>query len=524
MGLGGSGIIGVIASRKDVLTEPGYTVYAHRLRRRWPYFVGAVACVLAALVAWQIIAVPRVAAVAPGPDAFVNDSHLSVVLNVNGLQKLQDVRVTFDGSDVTAASTRSGSTLTFTTPALADGEHRASFSASSSNLLRRDVRQDWRFTVDTRAPSLKLAGAAARGLINTSPAIFKGSTEPHATVTVTSETVESRVVAGADGKYEVSAALPDGPSTVSIDSTDRAGNSTSDTLKVYVDAVPPILKVTSVPKKMRSTKLKLSITASDQLGSPKVTVLLDGEEGSAKKQNSRLVFKAADLAQGKHTLIVSAGDKGGNVTVSRQSFVVDSTERFGSEAMWPGARGKDVKQLQKILSTAGVFSGTRSSTYDSRTVTAVKEYQEKSGLTVDGKVDGDTLTALGGRIIVDLGDLQLYLYHGEKLYKSYGIAVGQAAYPTPTGSFVIVNMQVDPTWVPPDSDWAKDAEPIPPGPTNPLGTRWIGISYSGVGIHGTQDGASIGSYASHGCIRMHIPDVEDLYTRVVVGMPVIIRL
>ncbi|HET6494862.1 MAG TPA: L,D-transpeptidase family protein, partial [Thermoleophilia bacterium] len=395
---------------------------------------------------------------------------------------------------------------------------------SSSNLLRRDVRQDWRFTVDTRAPSLKLAGAAARGLINTSPAIFKGSTEPHATVTVTSGEVESSVVAGADGAYKVSAALPDGPSTVSIDSTDRAGNSTSDMLKVYVDAIPPTLSVTSVPKKKRGISLKLSITASDQLGSPKVTVLLDGEESSVKKQNSGWVYKAADLAQGKHTVVVSAGDKGGNVTVDKQSFVVDSTESFGSEAMWPGARGKDVKQLQKILSTAGVFSGARSSTYDSRTATAVKEYQEKSGLTVDGKVDGDTLTALGGRIVVDLGDLQLYLYHGEKLYKSYGIAVGQAAYPTPTGSFVIVNMQVDPTWVPPDSDWAKDAEPIPPGPTNPLGTRWIGISYSGVGIHGTQDDSSIGSYASHGCIRMHIPDVEDLYTRVVVGMPVIIRL
>ena len=500
-------------------------MYAQRRRRRWPYFVGAVLCVLAALVAWQIIAVPRVAAVTPGPDAFVNDPHLAVVLNVNGLQKLQDVRVTFDGSDVTAATTRSGNTLTFTTPALTDGEHTASFSAASSNLLRRDVRQDWHFTVDTRAPILELEGAAGKGLINTSPATFSGSTEPHATVTVTSGAVESSAVAGADGKYTVSAALPDGPSTVSIDSTDRAGNSTADTLKVYVDAVPPTLTVTPLPKKMRTTGLKLSIAARDQLGSPKVTVLLDGEEGSAKKKSSGMVFKAADLAQGKHTLIVSAGDKGGNVTVSKQSFVVDSTESFGSEAMWPGARGKDVKQLQKILSTAGVFSGTRGTTYDSRTEAAVKKYQEKSGLTVDGMVDGDTLTALGGRIIVDLGDLQLYLYHGTKLYKRYPIAVGQPAYPTPTGNFVVVNMQVDPTWVPPpDAAWAKGAKPIPPGPNNPLGTRWIGTSYSGVGIHGTPDDASIGSYASHGCIRMHIPDVEDLYTRVVVGMPVIIRL
>jgi lipoprotein-anchoring transpeptidase ErfK/SrfK len=506
------------------LAEPEYTVYVHRRRRRWPYFIGAAACVLAALVAWQVLGVPRVAAVTPGPDAFVNDPHLAVVLDVKGLQKLKDVRVTFDGSDVTAASTRSGNTLTFTTPALADGEYRASFSAASSNLLRRDVRQDWHFTVDTRAPLLKLDGAAGQGRINTSPATFNGSTEPHATVTVTSGAVESSTVAGADGKYTVSAALPDGPSTVSIDSTDRAGNSTADTLEVYVDAVPPTLAVTAIPRKMRRTSLKLSIAASDQLGAPKVRVVLDGEESSAKKRASGMVFKAADLAQGTHTLIVSAGDKGGNVTVSKQSFVVDSTERFGSEAMWPGARGRDVKQLQKVLTNAGAFSGARSNTYDGRTEAAVKKYQEKSGLTVDGKVDGDTLTALGGRIIIDLGDLQLYLYRGDKLYKSYPIAVGQAAYPTPTGSFVVVNMQVDPTWIPPpDAAWAKGAKPIPPGPNNPLGTRWIGTSYPGVGIHGTPDDASIGTYASHGCIRMHIPDVEDLYTRVVIGMPVIIR-
>jgi lipoprotein-anchoring transpeptidase ErfK/SrfK len=478
---------------------------------------------LAALVAWQVLGVPRVAAVTPGPDTFVNDPQTAIVLTVKGLEKLQDVRVTFDGDDVTAGSTLSGDTITFSSAQLADGEHNASFSAASSNLLRRDVRQEWHFTVDTRAPSLKLAGAVAQGLVNTSPATFKGSTEPHATVKVVSGAVESSAVAGADGKFTVSAALPDGPSTVSIASTDRAGNSTSETLKVYVDAVPPTLTVTPLPKKMGSTKLKLTIAASDQLGAPKVKVVLDGVESPAKKQASGMVFKATDLAQGKHTVIVSAGDKGGNVTVSKQSFVVDSSESFGSEAMWPGARGKDVKQLQTVLTNAGVFSGARTTTYDSRTEAAVKKYQAKSGLTVDGRVDGDTLTALGGQIIVDLGDLQLYLYHGTKLYKSYGIAVGQAAYPTPTGSFVVVNMQMNPTWVPPDSAWAEGAEPIPPGPTNPLGTRWIGISYSGVGIHGTPDDSSIGTYASHGCIRMHIPDVEDLYTRVVVGMPVIIR-
>ena len=135
------------------------------------------------------------------------------------------------------------------------------------------------------------------------------------------------------------------------------------------------------------------------------------------------------------------------------------------------------------------------------------------------------LNALSGELIVDLGDLHLYLYRDGKLVKSYSVAVGQPAYPTPTGSFSIVNMQMDPTWLPPNSDWAKNATPIPPGTDNPLGTRWMGTSASGVGIHGVppSEEGSIGSYASHGCIRMHNVDAVELFERVVVGMPVIIR-
>src|ERR671937_248869 len=79
-----------------------------------------------------------------------------------------------------------------------------------------------------------------------------------------------------------------------------------------------------------------------------------------------------------------------------------------------------------------------------------------------------------------------------------------------------------PWWSPPNSSWAKGSKPIPPGPGNPLGTRWMGLSASGVGIHGTPDDASIGYSASHGCIRMHIPDAEWLFHHVQIGTPVVI--
>jgi lipoprotein-anchoring transpeptidase ErfK/SrfK len=109
-----------------------------------------------------------------------------------------------------------------------------------------------------------------------------------------------------------------------------------------------------------------------------------------------------------------------------------------------------------------------------------------------------------------------------KVKRRFGVATGQASYPTPLGSFEIVRMQRNPWWIPPDSDWAKNEKPVPPGPGNPLGTRWMGLDSPGVGIHGTPDAASIGYSASHGCIRMLVPEAEWLFERVELDTPVYI--
>jgi lipoprotein-anchoring transpeptidase ErfK/SrfK len=116
----------------------------------------------------------------------------------------------------------------------------------------------------------------------------------------------------------------------------------------------------------------------------------------------------------------------------------------------------------------------------------------------------------------------LYLYQGSRYARRFRVATGEDRYPTPLGRFRIVVKWMNPWWYPPDSDWAKDEKPIPPGPGNPLGTRWMGISSPGVGIHGTPDPASIGYSVSHGCIRMAIPDAEWLFRRVSVGTTVFI--
>ncbi|MGL6278918.1 MAG: L,D-transpeptidase family protein [Gaiella sp.] len=134
------------------------------------------------------------------------------------------------------------------------------------------------------------------------------------------------------------------------------------------------------------------------------------------------------------------------------------------------------------------------------------------------------LGAGDGQAIVILRESKvLRLYQDGRLKRTFRVATGQSAYPTPVGRWEIVTMQRNPWWYPPQgSDWARGKEPVPPGPGNPLGTRWMGLSAPLVGIHGTPDAASIGYSASHGCIRMLIPSVEWLFERVGVGTPVFI--
>jgi hypothetical protein len=128
----------------------------------------------------------------------------------------------------------------------------------------------------------------------------------------------------------------------------------------------------------------------------------------------------------------------------------------------------------------------------------------------------------GPVIVVRRGSHRLYLYRGSHFRHTFGVAVGMPQYPTPLGRFYIAVKQRNPWWYPPNTSWAAGASPIPPGPGNPLGTRWMGLSWGGIGIHGTPDSASIGYSASHGCIRMRIPEAEWLFERVRIGTPVFI--
>jgi lipoprotein-anchoring transpeptidase ErfK/SrfK len=134
-----------------------------------------------------------------------------------------------------------------------------------------------------------------------------------------------------------------------------------------------------------------------------------------------------------------------------------------------------------------------------------------------------TAAGFGPVIVVDRAANTLRLYNGTRLVRTFRVATGQSIYPTPAGIWHIMDKQRDPWWYPPTYDeWAKGLKPVPPGPSNPLGTRWMGLNAPGVGIHGTDAPASIGYSASHGCIRMQVPEAEWLFEHVRVGTTVVI--
>ncbi len=113
-------------------------------------------------------------------------------------------------------------------------------------------------------------------------------------------------------------------------------------------------------------------------------------------------------------------------------------------------------------------------------------------------------------IVVSLEDRKLALIEDGKVLKTYGVSVGKPSTPSPVGTYAIERRVANPTY-------SHNGKTVPPGPGNPVGTRWMGLSIHGYGIHGTNEPKSIGKAASHGCIRMAKADLEEFYGLVKVG-------
>jgi hypothetical protein len=216
-----------------------------------------------------------------------------------------------------------------------------------------------------------------------------------------------------------------------------------------------------------------------------------------------------------------------------------SRYRLGGRVLVPGDSGWDVSEAQFLLRLHGLKPGPLDGFMGARSEEAVRKFQRSTGLQVDGVIGPATTASLdtrrpegpsglshragrrasrAGRLVIVRRDVhRLYFYrHGQPI-KVFNVATGSRLTPSPRGKFRIVAKYRHPWWYPPDSSWARHRKPIPPGPGNPLGTRWMGISSPGVGIHGTPDPASVGYSVSHGCIRLSIRNAEALFQLVRVG-------
>ena len=207
-------------------------------------------------------------------------------------------------------------------------------------------------------------------------------------------------------------------------------------------------------------------------------------------------------------------------TLLVRSFVAKIANRFNRKPV----SSRLLLRNSKPLVTEAVTGRTIYQGVAVRDLSDALEHGTRPAIVLRAKLTEPQVTpsTIGPVIVIKRGSNELTLYNGMKVVRKFGVATGQAVYPTPLGKFQIVVKWKNPWWYPPASPWAKGEKPVPPGPGNPLGTRWMGLSSPGVGIHGTPQDGSIGYSLSHGCIRMHIPQAEWLFEHVDVGTPVYI--
>lgn len=179
-------------------------------------------------------------------------------------------------------------------------------------------------------------------------------------------------------------------------------------------------------------------------------------------------------------------------------------------------KARDGRKLRDVLLARQLNAAVLNAKAD-RTI-AARTHATKPKVTT-----GEVAAAYPSYLTLDRGTFTLRLWKHLKLAKSYTVAVGQEGLETPEGLYHIQEKQENPSWHVPNSAWAGSlaGQVIPPGPEDPIKARWMGI-FEGAGIHGTDETWSLGSAASHGCVRMSIPDVIELYPQVEVGTPIFI--
>jgi lipoprotein-anchoring transpeptidase ErfK/SrfK len=205
-----------------------------------------------------------------------------------------------------------------------------------------------------------------------------------------------------------------------------------------------------------------------------------------------------------------------------EDFVAQAYDEVIQPAVNAGLRLVDG---QIVIRHAQTGEELRTQTAIERVRQALEEHVARVRVPLRALEPKVTDQSLGKTIVVDISENRLSLYDGFQVIRSYPVATAAEGFVTPQGSWSIVNKVENPSWTNPDPDGWGAGMPsyIPPGPSNPLGTRALYLNAPGIRIHGTTNVDSIGTYASHGCIRMLMPDVEELFPLVQIGTPVLVK-
>ena len=500
----------------------------------WAVLIASAALLATGAGAWFFSAF-RLTTVTPAPDSWLNRKACDLSVAYEGRPGSTELLV--DGRPVPLVDAPASRTLNARVSDLSNGKH--SFDLVVNRRLGfGSIHRTWSVNVDTVAPRVTLKSPAAGAMLREAHATLSGKTKPgiRVKVTVTPTPVKgdgrTELKSGANGEFSVDLALAEEKNHIRIDAVDLAGNHAVVARDVLCDLHPPDIgdmKPASGTVVRDSPDMTLRVPVTKEKGSALTRATLTVGSRTpvtvdVGPRGGELTFKALDLPEGTAEITLEVADQAGWTARKTFKFLIDTTETFGRRPMTRGAIGKDVRGLQERLAKWGDLAKEDiSGTYDDKTEQAVESFQSKHKIDSDGLAGMKTIAALSPSVIVDLSTFTLTLYDGGVKVKSYGIAHGMPAYPTPPGNFHITYLEKTPTWIPPkDSLWAKEAKVTPPGPGNPLGTRWIGLDSAAVGIHGTPAAWTIGSRASHGCIRMRIPDVEDLFGRLNPGCEVTI--
>ncbi len=458
--------------------------------------------------------------VAPPPTIRQESPVLRVHLRGFALTGLQ---VKVDDREVPGEVSWLTRTLTARAGPLAQGRHRLS-------LRQGDRDQTWPFVVDTLPPAIRVTSPRPGAQVSGRYLALQGQAEPGARVQALLGRAQVQGRPGPDGTFNLRLPLEHGRGTLRWQASDAAGNVTTGRLDLNCDQTPPTLQASwpeappegpaGILLKTSSPRLRL-LPADPETGIRSIRVRVDGGKarGIAPDDRGRPVEdRLQGLPEGLRKVEVTVLNGAGAATVEELEVVVDSTEQFGQATLTLGARGRDVEELQRRLAARGYLrQADAAGQFGEPTRQGLMAMQRDAGLKPDGIAGPYTIGALSSQIYVNLARFSLVLVEWDGSTRSYMVAHGTPEFPTPTGSFFVADLARNPSWIPPDSPWAREAEVAPPGPGNPLGTRWIGLNHGGVGIHGTPADWTIGSRASHGCLRMTIPDVEDLFEHVDLG-------